>query len=188
MRNLKTRKTFSGPTVDTIKDVETRDVLNKFFSGMRELQQQIYDDLNALVTVYAFSVHKGGTNQIAIVTATYTKLTWSTEEYDDKEVFASSKFTPGALGKYLLIAAARWTAAVDQTAIEIAIYKNGVIYKSVVDETSGTGEHTSFINIPVEADTLGDYFEVYVKQSSGADKIVDGAASKTFFQGLRVGF
>lgn len=133
----------------------------------------------------SFSVHKNGTNQTGVLNATYTLVTWSTEDWDSNSNFASNAFTPTVAGKYML------TAAVDVitdagAANETAIYKNGVIYKTSKHTISGASFGSVVVTVIVDANGTTDYFEVYHRQATGGTTGIDGAATKTYFMGHKL--
>lgn len=135
----------------------------------------------------AFGANKGGTDQTGVGTGSWTKVTFSSEDFDTEECFAGSKFTPNVRGKYLLVGTVLWTASVDQSAHEIAIYKNGTLHRSgAVARSSGTGSVGNAISVLVDADGSDDFFELYAKQTTGSDKVIEGTAADTWFQGHRV--
>ncbi|MFZ2620768.1 MAG: hypothetical protein WAX89_07850, partial [Alphaproteobacteria bacterium] len=73
-------------------------------------------------TPVSFYVHKNGTDQTGL--SGWTKLTFSTEDYDTNNNFASNRFTATVPGKYLLRASSYCSGG--GTQCEIGIYKNGV--------------------------------------------------------------
>lgn len=138
-------------------------------------------------TIPIFSVHKNGTNQTGVVTATFTKLTWSTEKFDTNNDFASDKFSPTVAGKYKLFAQARIIDPADGVTFKISIYdKGGVdiggnqIHSSHVDGL-GVG-----IDVIVDADGSTDFYEVYVRHTHGSDRVISGPANETFFNGFKI--
>ena len=133
-----------------------------------------------------FRVHKNGTNQTGIVTSTFTLVTWSTEDVDSNNNFASNKFTPTVAGTYLVILALGWTAAADQAYALAAIYKNGAAYAENLLRASGTSDQNSLITALIPMNGSTDYIEAYAFQSSGSDKIINGNAVATFFTGVWV--
>lgn len=137
------------------------------------------------LTFPKFSANKNETNQTGVVTTTWTKVTFTTEEYDDGGTYdaANSKWVPGKLGKAIISACAFWTTAPNETTIYIGIYKNGVVYKYIAGRLSGDGDFPSLITRDVLIDNVADYFEIYVFQLSGSDKIISGAIAATYFTG-----
>ncbi len=134
----------------------------------------------------SFSVHKNATNQTGIISGDWTKLTWSTEEWDTNSNFASSTFTPTIADDYEFIAAATLLLPVDQTALSVAIYKNGSLAKQSQNYASGTVDVSALVTAVINANGTTDYFDVYVKHTSGSNKDIYGVASFTFFQGFKI--
>lgn len=132
-----------------------------------------------------FSAHKNEVDQVDIVTAVLTKITFPTEEYDVGNVYdaPNSKWIPGIIGKAHISASVNWLSAVDQTAFIILIYKNGVLnkYRQVV--ASGATAQGQSISCDVLVDVITDYFEIYVYQYSGSNKDVNGTIECTWFMG-----
>ena len=132
-----------------------------------------------------FSAHKNGTNQTGIQTATYACVTFPTEEDDVGSCYSTvnSAWTPGIVGKAHISAAIFWTVAVDQTPIEIIIYKNNVAYKIKSKTTSGPSGQDILISCDVKIDAVTDYFQIFAYQGSGGDKTIYGPATLTWFTG-----
>ena len=131
----------------------------------------------------SFSVHKNGTNQ-TFVTTTWTKLTWSTEEWDINNNFAGDKFTPTVAGKYILTAGAEWLSNPENHVI--SIYKNGSAYKNTGMYIASVSTASNWITAEVDANGTTDYFEVYIYQASGSDKTLNGLSTYTYFQGHKL--
>lgn len=134
-----------------------------------------------------FSVHKNGIVQAAVVSNTWTKLTWSVEEEDSNGNFAADKFTPTIAGVYIFYASAIVMSMPDTSQASIAIFKNGSLVRA--------GEVISpVINAPLNANVTAelsangtiDYFEAYITQNSGVNKDVDGNKVKTYFHGYKI--
>lgn len=137
----------------------------------------------------AFSVHNNGANQNGIVTATWTKIVYSSELFDTRANYTSSRFTPKVAGKYSLSAAANFTAGVDQSiGAQLAIYKNGgALHYGTLSVASGAGPVGSFVGAEVDANGTTDYFEIFVFQGSGSNKDIDGVAVRNWFSGGLIG-
>lgn len=136
----------------------------------------------------SFSVHRNAVN-FAVNDNTPTVVAFTTEVWDTNLNFdtGTSRFTPPA-GKYQLTGAVCCAAGagVDQSAIVVAVYKNGAQYKSGNFATmSGTGVTGSAVSCLVDANGT-DYFQLYVTQVSGAPMTMTGAATDTYFQGFRM--
>ncbi len=137
------------------------------------------------ITGVAFSAHKNSVNQ-TIATATWTLVTFGTEEFDVNGNFASNRFTPTVAGKYLLTAALAWLPVTNAYGHFVNIYKNGVEYKRVAVQSSGVpSAQTAGVSIVVDANGSTDYFEVFAYQATGGNVDIDGASRATFFTGGR---
>lgn len=84
----------------------------------------------------AFSA-RNSTNQ-SITTATFTKVTLGTEDFDTNNNFASSTFTPTVAGYYQINCTLR-VNGVSVTAASIVVYKNGAAFARVVETNSSIG-------------------------------------------------
>jgi hypothetical protein len=127
------------------------------------------------------SVHPNGTNQTGIVTATWTKVTFSTELYDHGACFASSQWVPGKIGVGVVKARVSWDTMADTSPMKIAVYKNGVIYKSHMESSSGTaGGQGPMGDWDVEVTAVTDYFEIFARQESGGNRDINGTAIDTW--------
>lgn len=126
----------------------------------------------------SFSVHKNGVNQTGVATATWTKLTWPTEEFDTNNNFAADKFTPTVAGKYLLTAWVQVYGYGFLTGTQAAIYKNGSM---LYEPYAGGG-----VSVIIDANGSTDYFEVYTYHATGNTESFHGAQSKTYFHGCKV--
>lgn len=136
-----------------------------------------------------FTADKGGTNQSGIVTATATKVTFGVSSVDTHNAFdtTNAKWTPPMPGRYQINAYVEFTVGVDQTMYELYIYKNGSLAAQLDKvQCSGTGPLGLRGNISLALNGT-DYIELYVKQSSGGDKIINGAANISYFQGYYIG-
>ncbi|MFZ2303862.1 MAG: hypothetical protein WAV98_03695, partial [Minisyncoccia bacterium] len=138
------------------------------------------------ITGVAFSVHKNSVNQ-TIATATWTLVTFATEDFDVNGNFASNRFTPTVAGKYTLSAALGWLPVTNAYGHFVNIYKNGVEYKRVAVQSSGVpSSQTANVSVVVDANGSTDYFEVFAYQATGGNVDIDGNARASFFSGARV--
>ncbi len=135
----------------------------------------------------SFSVHKGGSNQTGVVTATRTEVSFSTEEFDTNSDFASNVFTPTVAGKYLLTAGLEFTTSTDTGFVKISIDKNAAEYKTVINQSASAAADGVGIAVVVDANGSTDAFKVVAEQTSGSNSIIDGTSTKTFFTGCRIG-
>jgi len=132
----------------------------------------------------AFSANKTDANQ-AIVTATATKVTFNNELFDTASNFASSRFAPTVAGYYQLNTNIYFLAPVDQSLVQISIFKNGsAVNYGNITTASGTTAIALHASALVEANGTTDYFEVYCYHNSGSNKEIDNLGSATYFNGF----
>ena len=127
----------------------------------------------------AFSYYQS-TAQTSIANGTFTKLTFTSSDYDNTSgMYASSKFTPTLQGYYQLVFAVN-----PSLAGLITIYKNGVRYKDgSCAATNNTGS-TSVGSIVAYANGSSDYFEIYYIQYQGSPAQTYANSFGTYFQGI----
>jgi len=139
----------------------------------------------------AFSVYLSG--NVSLSNATQTKLTFDSEEYDSGSVFASNKFTPGVVGKYVISAGASIDS--DQSSncdqVKLSIYKNGSALRVVEPDFRGNpGRRANpTFSYLINVTSTSDYFEIYAYHSAaitGSGVFVQGGASYTYFNGYKI--
>ena len=101
--------------------------------------------------------------------------------------FASSTFTPNAIGTYQVDACTNWLAAVDQDRLILAIYVNGVANKSTIVRASGTGEQSVNVSAQIRTTAVTDTIEIYARQDSGTSKDISAATNETYFMASLIG-
>jgi len=126
---------------------------------------------------------KPASQQINIADTVFTKVAFGTEEIDVTGAFASSAFTPRTIGNYHIGANVTFASSVDLKSIIISLYKNGGAIKNKHLETSGTATFTVSIDCIVPVEATSDYFEIYVRQSSGGTLNLSADSSETSFFG-----
>lgn len=136
---------------------------------------------------YAFSANKNNVNQTGIVSATATKLTFTTEVFDIGSGYdaANSRFIAPVAGKYVFSLAILWTGGVvDQQAYYTLIYKNGAQVLAPNSFASGT----SLGAFPSAALDLAanDIIEIYVNGGGAGNKTIDGNIQYTYWNGWKV--
>ena len=132
----------------------------------------------------AFVANKNGTDQTGIVSATWTKVTFSTEVFDQGGWFdtVNARWTPPA-GRYRIFGQAHFSAAVvDQTQYSAAVYKNGVSHRQNTRHASGTQPLSAMVSAIVEANGT-DYFEFWAFGGGAGNKTADGQTNLTWFEG-----
>lgn len=133
-----------------------------------------------------FSVHNNGVG-ITLTAGAWTKLTWSSEEFDVGATFASNKFTPAIAGYYQLNFSVYIAALVAGKLAQVAVYKNGTVYKVggyQYQQTTGDMAMNGSVVVSSDAD---DYFEIFAYHNDTVDRSTSGSAENTYFNGSRVG-
>ena len=125
-------------------------------------------------TIPVFSAYQSSAQTLA--TATYTKITVDTEEYDTNNNFATSRFTCTVPGYYLFTAG----IAVGATRTEIlpVLYKNGSAYRNFGEDTTASGSASGSMLIKLDAT---DYVEFYAYFALG--QVTTAGSRYTYFQG-----
>jgi len=145
----------------------------------------------AVANTPAFSVYLSG--NVSLSNDTQTKLTFDSEEYDSGSVFASNKFTPGVVGKYVINAGASIDS--DQNSncdqVKLSIYKNGSALRVVEPDFRGNpGRRANpTFSYLINVTSTSDYFEIYAYHSaaiSASGVFVQGGASYTYFNGYKI--
>jgi uncharacterized protein with putative carbohydrate binding module len=136
-----------------------------------------------------FLANKNGSGQ-NFTTSAATKVTFGTEEYDIAAEYASSTFTPVSAGKYLIQTANHVTAVgTGTTALKLHLYKNGSLYKTLMQVISLAGLTDITLEGSLIADaSASDTFEVYVEFTglSAGTATIDGTATQTWFNAIRL--
>ncbi|WP_448044405.1 C1q-like domain-containing protein [Bradyrhizobium liaoningense] len=126
----------------------------------------------------AFSVQKNGTGQ-TVTSGSWTKLTWSTEDYDTNSNFASDRFTATVAGKYLFTVAAECTAAT--ASCLVGLHKNGTaVFWGMDRGADSAADVTGVLDL-----APGDYVEAFILHNTGTS--VNGDRRRTYFQGNLLG-
>jgi hypothetical protein len=139
----------------------------------------------------AFSVHKNGTNQTPTANS-WVKVTWSTEDFDTNNNFASSRFTPTVAGRYTLSCTLQYNPdagnpIANGVRMIISVWKNGVEAKRSEATSSGNNYYYPQITTTLTANGTTDYFEIYTYTVSGATNItIGGNAEYTHWSGFWV--
>ena len=110
-----------------------------------------------------------------------TKILFPTELFDTNNNFASSRFTPTVAGYYQLNVNIG-IAGGQSGQLLVSIYRNGSVYKYLMDEYSST--YGLVGSCLVYANGSTDYFEVYVYTANGFT--TTGIQEYTWFDGCLV--
>jgi len=131
---------------------------------------------------FAVYMQNGGSNY-GTSGGTYTKVPYDTVEYDTNSNFSTvnKRFTPTVAGYYMFTATVGMGGATDE--IQVAIYKNGSIYKN---NNLGATSNIFYPSLPIShimyMNGSTDYVEIYSYWHVGTDNIQYGAAN-TFWSG-----
>ena len=136
----------------------------------------------------AFSAYKSA-SQTGVPNATFTKVTFNTEEFDTNNNYdtSTSRFTPTVAGYYQF----NWNLDTGGVTTSITIsdlYKNGASFKrSGGVSIAGISEQYVNGSALVYANGTTDYFEIYVYIGSGSTATVYGnSIVHSFFQSILV--
>lgn len=135
-----------------------------------------------LAELVKVSVHKNGTDQTGIATGVYTKLTWSTEEYDTGNDFASDEFTAPVDGYYEVALGVWMFSTSDVATAAAAIYRDtggGFTEYKKLWSNNGAAMTCGKVMVFLSA---GHKVAAYLYHSQGADGTAYGLATATWFQ------
>jgi hypothetical protein len=125
----------------------------------------------------------------AITSGSQQKVTFGTENFDTNNNFASSRFTPTIEGYYQFNATVRIDGTSSTGEVMIILYKNGSEYARGHNQ-SGTEQGASFYSMSVSdiayANGAGDFFEVYIQQSSGGNRNTTAGSPISYFSGSMI--
>jgi hypothetical protein len=123
----------------------------------------------------------------AITSGSQQKVTFGTETFDTDADFSSSRFTPGVEGYYQLNATVRIEGNSGTGECMITIWKNGSEYARGTNE-QGTEQGANWYSMQVSdiayANGTGDYFEIYIQQTSGGNRNTTAGTNISYFSGL----
>ena len=135
----------------------------------------------------AFSAYPS-VNQ-SVSNATWTKMTFDTEEYDTNNNFASSRFTPTVAGYYQINARVVANGYTTSQTI-LTIYKNGSESSGKRLQQIPNGTASSICPMGsalIYMNGSTDYLEIYLRQDSGTSQTFLGSYSaEAWFQGFLV--
>lgn len=131
----------------------------------------------------AFSAYSS--TATSLPNATFTKITFDTEEFDTNNNFASSRFTPTVAGYYQVNCNIGISSGTYKN--ELALYKNGSPYKYGMYPNSVTSD-TAFTSLSslVYLNGSTDYVEIYCYQTSGGSLNTLTSSASNWFNGSLV--
>lgn len=138
----------------------------------------------ASASIATFSAHNNGVAQ-SIPSATFTKLTFSTEDFDVGGFFSSSTWTPPA-GKPIMFSGAVCFPTAAATLMTVMVYKNGAEFKRGT-MIWGSGTSVQVVNVScIDVPNGTDTYELWTYQDTGASQNTQGASNLTYFQGTTI--
>jgi hypothetical protein len=123
----------------------------------------------------AFSAYKNAAQTLS--SATFTKITFNTEEFDTNNNFASSTFTPTVAGYYQINGQVSNGTGTQTVA---SIYKNGTVYK----DGNNAASFGAIVSAIVYFNGSTDYVELYGYFALGTT--TGSGISSTWFNGSLV--
>jgi hypothetical protein len=125
-----------------------------------------------------------GTGLQTLSTATFTAITWDTEEFDTDGFHSTSSNTSritipsGKAGKYLFTSHINLDSNSGTGRRINRFYKNGVsVDISFVEIPPASGAYVGALNSIILNLAVADYVEIYYYQTTGANQVVDRAGS-----------
>lgn len=167
-----------GPILsDGVDDLTGFAVTNSFNSV------KVFDPIGTISPKPAFSATKNGTSQTGIASATQTKVTFTTEDFDQGGYYDStnSRWTPPAGVVRISACISANNSLTTDTGLINSIYKNGAFLKRSQNTVANTFGNAVVSIVDLANGT--DYYEVYVNGTSGGTFDVAGATWNTYFQG-----
>lgn len=125
----------------------------------------------------------------AIASGAFVKVNFNSVNWDTNSAAYSTtnmRWTPTVPGFYHISAGVRTPTTAAATGFsQIAIYKNGAVYRTgntVPNSTANPGECT--VTAVIDILTAGtDFIEIYLYQNSGASVTIPGGTTSTYFTG-----
>jgi len=124
-----------------------------------------------------------------------TKINWDLEDFDtnnDFDITTNDRFTPTAVGKYLLSCHVLFSNLDDAVTAQLTVYKNGSVHRTVTGgqvlaSTTNNSDIALMLTTVVEANGSTDYFEMFVNQNSSTARNIQGGSLHTWWSGCRIG-
>jgi hypothetical protein len=139
--------------------------------------------VKAAAAAIAFSA-TASANQTGIATETWTKVTINNELFDDNNLYNNTtyRWTPPAGRCQLIAGIAIASGILIGTPIQLAVYKNGSLYRSNICAAVSSASGGSGASITViDACNGTDYYEVFVNLFTGSTAVILAGA---YFQGM----
>ena len=133
----------------------------------------------------AFAAYQSAAQSIAA--GTFVKLIIDTEEFDLDSVFASSIYTPGQVGYYLVGGAVLYDTVEDGKVNQLRLYKNGAFFKLLGSQWPGAVANPIAVGSAlVYLSSATDYLEFYTFHTNSVAKNTVPGSSYTYFWGFEI--
>ena len=138
----------------------------------------------------------GSANLTGVADAVWTKLTMNTEIYDTDSMYDAStnyRFTPTTAGKYYVYGLCSMYSETDYklNVANLAIYKNGSIYKTTndtFDPSYEAQELSPFIATVIDFNGSSDYVELFARSNvTSGTSTIDIDSLSGVFGAYRIG-
>lgn len=136
------------------------------------------------------SVTRGGANQTGVAQNTFTKVQFTTEEFDNNNNFDNAtnfRFTPTVAGKYLVSSQVVMVGLASGKPLVVAIRKNGTGVKQGVSASVGYGSTFAAVTAPIDMNGSTDYLEIFAYHEDTVARDISGSELNTYFTATRVG-
>lgn len=178
-------------------DTERLRYLRDQNAQLMEWYREYQEGLNRALNLPSFRVHRNGSNQTAIVTATPTKVQFNsiantgsgTDGDDDWKYFdltTNYRYQPKIAGKYVFGFQAAFTAWVANSVLTLQIRKTGSTVNQTVTDMATTTPPVGQCHSRLYMNGSTDYVEFFVTQATGGNKDLDGGAAVTVAWGAKV--
>ena len=130
------------------------------------------------------------TSNQTVGTASATKLSINTEEFDSDSTYDNSsnyRFTPGVAGKFFIFANGYINSLTNAKTVVIYIYKNGASIATGRNVAAKTGAVLTTYTSIIDTADADDYYEVYLYHDEGGDLTVPGSGeARSYFGAFKI--
>ena len=154
----------TGHTAETsIADGDTILIHDASASALRKMTKANFVSGIGGTNTPAFSAYLASNQSIS--NDSFVKVNFDTEIFDTNNAFASNRFTPAVVGKYLINAGVRFASGVaaNLEIARLALYKNGSHFYEAQFHNQNNPPRRQYLvlNVSVDVTSTSDYFEIY---------------------------
>lgn len=120
----------------------------------------------------------------SIATATWTKVQFNGESYDEQNEFDSAstyRFTATKAGYYHISSTLRWVDLADGLLLFMSAWKNGAQIGANLNVTSKVGSQSTFLEVVISL-AANDYIELHTYHIAGVSEDIDFQLKDTWFE------